>query len=149
MILSSFFFTCKECFRFLISRRCYAHFDSQSAANMISDMVRSEISVQQLPFRSKVQLSKHHFKLYNVAVIDLDSFFALKSLRERLKGDFDDSKLIFFHFRRKFQFSHFNMLFSSFRQLERGEHEIRHVQIRNFGLVAAFQVLSLALKTSF
>ena len=104
MILSSFFFTCKESFRFLISRRCYAHFDSQSAANMISDVVRSEISVQQLPFRSKVQLSKHHFKLYNVAVIDLDSFFALKSLRERLKGDFDDSKLIFFTSGESFSF---------------------------------------------
>ena len=104
MILSSFFFTCKESFRFLISRRCYAHFDSQSAANMISDMVRSEISVQQLPFRSKVQLSKHHFKLYNVAVIDLDSFFALKSLRERLKGDFYDSKLIFFTSGESFSF---------------------------------------------
>ena len=149
MILSSFFFTCKESFRFLISRRCYAHFDSQSAANMISDMVRSEISVQQLPFRSKVQLSKHHFKLYNVAVIDLDSFFALKSLRERLKGDFYDSQLIFFHLRRKFQLSFFNTLFRSFRQLVHCKHDIRHFKIRNFGLVAALQVLSLALKTSF
>ena len=27
--------------------------------------------------------------------MDLDGFFALKSLRERLKRDFDDSKLIF------------------------------------------------------
>ena len=32
----------------------------------------------------------------------LDSFFPLKSLRERLKRDFDDSKLIFFHLQRKF-----------------------------------------------
>ena len=104
MILSSFFFTCKESFRFLISRRCYAHFDSQSAANMISDMVRSEILVQQLPFGSKVQLSKHHFKLYNVAVIDLDSFLSLKSLRKRLKQDFDDSKLIFFTSGESFSF---------------------------------------------
>ena len=34
--------------------------------------------------------------------MDLDSFFALKSLRERLKLDFDDSKLIFFHLQRMF-----------------------------------------------
>ena len=32
----------------------------------------------------------------------LDSFFALKSLRERLKREFDDSQLIFFHLKRKF-----------------------------------------------
>ena len=104
MILSSFFLTCKESFRFLISRRCYAHFDSQSAANMISDMVRSEILVQQLPFGSKVQLSKHHFKLYNVAVIDLDSFFALKSLRERLKRDLNILSSLFFTCRESFRF---------------------------------------------
>ena len=59
-------------------------------------------------------LSKHHFKLLNVAVIDLDSFFALKSLRERLKRDFDDSKPIFFNLPRKFQVSHFNTLLRSF-----------------------------------
>ena len=34
--------------------------------------------------------------------MDLDSFFAVKSLRERLKRDFDDSKLIFFNLQRKF-----------------------------------------------
>ena len=34
--------------------------------------------------------------------MDLDSFFALKSLRERLKLDFDYSKLIFFYLQRKF-----------------------------------------------
>ena len=34
--------------------------------------------------------------------MDLDSFFMLKSLRERLKRDFDDSKLFFFHLERKF-----------------------------------------------
>ena len=28
--------------------------------------------------------------------MDLDSFFALKSLQERFKRDFDDSKLFFF-----------------------------------------------------
>ena len=81
--------------------------------------------------------------------MDLDSFFALKSLRERLKRDFDDSKLIFFRLQRKFQVSHFKTLFRSFRQLERRKHDIRHCKIRNFGLVAAFQVLNLALKTSF
>ena len=37
-------FTCRESFWFLISTRC-AHFDSQSAANMISDILTSEISV--------------------------------------------------------------------------------------------------------
>ena len=47
--------------------------------------------------------------------MDLDSFFALKSLRERLKRDFDDSKLIFFRLQRKFKVSHFNTLFRSFR----------------------------------
>ena len=35
--------------------------------------------------------------------MDLDRFFDLKSLRERLKRNFDDSKL-FFHFERKFWF---------------------------------------------
>ena len=104
MIPSSFFFTCEESFRFLISTRCFAHFDSQSTANMISDMVRSEILAQQLPFRSQVQFSKHHFKLSNVAVIDLDSFVAIKSLRERLKGDFDDSKPLFFTCKESFRF---------------------------------------------
>ena len=39
------FFTCKESFRFPISTRCSAHFHSYSAANMISGIVRSEISV--------------------------------------------------------------------------------------------------------
>ena len=34
--------------------------------------------------------------------MDLDSFFAHKSLWERLKGDFDDSQLIFFNLVRKF-----------------------------------------------
>ena len=34
--------------------------------------------------------------------MDLDSFFGLKSLRERLKLDFDYSKLIFFRLQRKF-----------------------------------------------
>ena len=34
--------------------------------------------------------------------MDLDSFFAVKSLRERLKRDFDDSQLIFFNLQRKF-----------------------------------------------
>ena len=34
--------------------------------------------------------------------MDLDSFFSLKSLRERLQRDFDDSQLIFFHLQRKF-----------------------------------------------
>ena len=69
--------------------------------------------------------------------MDYGSFLALKSLRERLKRDFDHSKLFFFHLRRKFWVSHFNTLFRSFRLLERGKHEIRHVNIRNFGLVAA------------
>ena len=34
--------------------------------------------------------------------MDLNSIFALKSLRERLKRDFDDFKLIFFNSQRKF-----------------------------------------------
>ena len=34
--------------------------------------------------------------------MNLDSFFALKSLWERLKRGFDDSKLIFFNLQRKF-----------------------------------------------
>ena len=49
--------------------------------------------------------------------MDLDSFFALKLLRERLKLDFDDFKLIFFSLVKKV---------------------CRHGKIRNFGLVAAF-----------
>ena len=40
-----FFFTCKESFRFLIYTRRTAYIDSLSAASMISDMARSEISV--------------------------------------------------------------------------------------------------------
>ena len=39
------FLTCKEIFRFLISTRCSAYFDSLSAGNMIYDIVSSEISV--------------------------------------------------------------------------------------------------------
>ena len=35
--------------------------------------------------------------------MDLDSFFALKSLWERLKRDFDDSRL-FFHFQESVRF---------------------------------------------
>ena len=35
MILSSFFLTLRESFRFLISTRCSAHFDSYGDANMI------------------------------------------------------------------------------------------------------------------
>ena len=34
--------------------------------------------------------------------MDLKGFFVLKSLRKRLKRDFDDPKLIFFHLQRKF-----------------------------------------------
>ena len=34
--------------------------------------------------------------------MDLNSFFALKSLQKRLKRDFDHPKLIFFHLQRKF-----------------------------------------------
>ena len=47
--------------------------------------------------------------------MDLGSFFALKSLGERLKRDFDDSQLNFFHLQRKFWVSHLNTLFRSFR----------------------------------
>ena len=48
----------------------------------------------------------------------LDSFFSLKSLRERLKRDFDDSKLIFFSLAKKvlgFSFQHVVPLISIVR----------------------------------
>ena len=37
--------------------------------------------------------------------MDLDSFFALKSLWKRLKRDFDDSKLFFFSYKKVLGFS--------------------------------------------
>ena len=74
IILSSFFFTCKESCRFLISTRCSAYLDSLRAANMISNMVRSEILVQQLPFRTQ---------LLNLALNT--SFQGLKRCRYRLR----------------------------------------------------------------
>ena len=37
--------------------------------------------------------------------MDLDSFFALKSLWERLKRDFDDSRLFFFTYKKVLGFS--------------------------------------------
>ena len=45
----------------------------------------------------------------NDVVIDLDSFFAIKLLPERLKCDFDDSEIIFFSLVKKvlgFSFQH-------------------------------------------
>ena len=62
---------------------------------MISNLVRSEFRFRRCP--SSLEFSPQNIILSrNVAVIDIDSFFALKSLPERLKRDFDESKNIFF-----------------------------------------------------
>ena len=89
------FLTWKESFRFLISTRCSAYFDSLSAEK--HDIRHSKFRNFGLVAVLEVYslALKHHFKVQNVAVIDLESFFALKSLRERLKRDFYDSKPFF------------------------------------------------------
>ena len=150
MILSSFFFTCKESFRFLIFNTLFRSF--RQLERRKHDIRHGKIrkfglvaAFQRLKFSSQniILSSKTLLLLIQAA------FLRSNRLRERLKLNFDDSELIFFHLPRKFQVSHFNTLFRSFRQLERRKHDIRQGKIRNFGLVAALQVLSLALKTSF
>ena len=70
------------------------------------------VAVCSLSLRSTRSLFRweHHFKLQNVAAIDLrtqifswwfENFFTIKSLLERLKRDFDDSKIVSFQFTSK------------------------------------------------
>ena len=70
--------------------------------------------------------------------MDLDSFFALKSLRERLKRDFDDSKLFFSTCKESVRYLISTRCSAHFGSYERRKHDIRHSKIRNFGLLAAF-----------
>ena len=148
MILSSFFFTCNESFKFLISTRCSTHFDSQSAANMISDMVRSEISVQQLPLGLKFS-SQNIISSSKTLRLSIQKAFLRSSRFENALNAILMILSSFFSLAKNVLGFSFQHVFRSLRQLEHRKHDIRHGKIRNFGLVSALQVLTLALKTSF
>ena len=159
MVLRSFLFSLQPSYRFLISTCHSYHLDGLSAENMIPDMLSSAISIQKVSFRSVIAVHHCsqlvHFSTENLILSSKTSpdrfktaifswlfehVFTLKSLLERLKRDFDGSKIVSFQFTTKLQVSHFNMSFLSSRWFERRKHDSRHAKFCNFHLESLFQV---------
>ena len=82
-----------------------------------------------------------------------EKFFTLKSLVERLKRDFHDSKIVFLQFTSKLYVSHLKMLCHSSELFERRKHDSRLAKLFNFHLEVLFRVcgwnMSLRLTRSF
>ena len=138
MVLKSFLLSLQASYRFHISTCCFGHLDGLSAKNMIPDLLCSAISNQKVSFRSVIAVHHCaqlvHFSTENSILscktspwsiqdgnfqLVIEHVFTLKSLLERLKRDFDGSKIVSFQCSSKLQVSHFNMLFRSSRWLER------------------------------
>ena len=66
--------------------------------------------------------------------------FRFKSLLERLKRDFDDSKIVSFQFKSKLYGSPFNVLFRLSRWFERRKNDSRLLKLCNFHLEGLFLV---------
>ena len=105
-------------------KTCYfAHLDSLSAENMISDMVRSEFPIRRFIFvpilhyivalnsitkstqNMILALKRRRYRLKTAIFIRRNQqVFTLKSLLERLKRDFNDSKSLFVSLKESYRF---------------------------------------------
>ena len=159
MVLRSFLFSLQASYRFLMSTCYFAHVDGLSAKNMIPDLLTSAFFIQKVSFKSVIAyiIALNSFTLalktsfqalkrcpdrFKTAIFSwlFEHVFTLKSLLERLKRNFDGSKIVSFQSTSKLQVSHFNMTFRSSRWFERRKHDSRLANFCYFHLEGLGQV---------